>query len=196
MAASYDFVQLDVFTRMPLAGNPLAIFTDARGLTDKQMQALTREMNLSETTFILPREVVTVAKIKPSGAIRLEDGRVLPSTYRQFVRGYAVTSYGSQGKTVDHVLFSDSAFAQQPTRSNGTSPFHAAERASKSSRPTSNNSVRQFCAAASESSRSISCPRAPTAMAYDDRYFVRFDADASSRGGSAPAQCAPGAVRS
>src|SRR5204862_189302 len=56
MAASYDFVQLDVFTRTPLAGNPLAIFTDARGLTDKQMQALAREMNLSETTFILPRE--------------------------------------------------------------------------------------------------------------------------------------------
>ena len=55
MAASYDFVQLDVFTRTPLAGNPLAIFTDARGLTDKQMQALAREMNLSETTFILPR---------------------------------------------------------------------------------------------------------------------------------------------
>ena len=56
MAASYDFVQLDVFTRTPLAGNPLAIFTEARGLTDKQMQALAREMNLSETTFILPRE--------------------------------------------------------------------------------------------------------------------------------------------
>jgi trans-2,3-dihydro-3-hydroxyanthranilate isomerase len=56
MTASYDFVQLDVFTRATLAGNPLAIFTDARGLTDKQMQALAREMNLSETTFILPRE--------------------------------------------------------------------------------------------------------------------------------------------
>ena len=56
MAASYDLVQLDVFTRTPLAGNPLAIFTDARGLTDKQMQALDRAINLSETTFILPRE--------------------------------------------------------------------------------------------------------------------------------------------
>ena len=56
MAASYDFVQLDVFTRTPLAGNPLAVFTDASGLTDKQMRALAREMNLSETTFILPRE--------------------------------------------------------------------------------------------------------------------------------------------
>jgi ATP-dependent exoDNAse (exonuclease V) alpha subunit len=54
-------------------------------------------------------EIVTVARIKSSGAIHLADGRVLPSHYRQFVRGYAVTSYGSQGKTVDHVLFSDSA---------------------------------------------------------------------------------------
>src|SRR6266576_5820265 len=53
---TYEFVQLDVFTRTPLTGNPLAIFTDARGLTEQQMQALAREMNLSETTFILPRE--------------------------------------------------------------------------------------------------------------------------------------------
>src|SRR6201984_1780897 len=62
MAASYDFVQLDCFTRTPLAGNPLAIFADARGLTDAQMQALAREMNLSETTFILAREPQTEAK--------------------------------------------------------------------------------------------------------------------------------------
>ncbi|HAK06171.1 MAG TPA: conjugal transfer protein, partial [Spartobacteria bacterium] len=54
-------------------------------------------------------EVVSVAQIKSNGAIRLADGRVLPPHYRQFLRGYAVTSYGSQGKTVDHVLFSDSA---------------------------------------------------------------------------------------
>ncbi|MFZ3374884.1 MAG: MobF family relaxase, partial [Chthoniobacterales bacterium] len=54
-------------------------------------------------------EVVTIAQIKSSGAILLADGRVLPPHYRQFLRGYAVTSYGSQGKTVDHVLFSDSA---------------------------------------------------------------------------------------
>jgi len=41
-------------TRTPLTGNPLAVFTDGRGLTDKEMQ-LWREMNLSETTFVLPR---------------------------------------------------------------------------------------------------------------------------------------------
>lgn len=54
-------------------------------------------------------ELVTVAKIKTAGEIVLADGRTLPASYRQFVRGYAVTSYGSQGKTVDHVLFADSA---------------------------------------------------------------------------------------
>ena len=54
-------------------------------------------------------ELVTVAKIKINGEIKLTDGRVLPADYRQFVRGYAVTSYGSQGKTVDHLLFADSA---------------------------------------------------------------------------------------
>jgi trans-2,3-dihydro-3-hydroxyanthranilate isomerase len=53
---TYEFVQLDVFTQTPLTGNPLAIFTDARGLNDEEMQALAREMNLSETTFILPED--------------------------------------------------------------------------------------------------------------------------------------------
>jgi trans-2,3-dihydro-3-hydroxyanthranilate isomerase len=62
MSRSYEFVQLDVFTRTRLTGNPLAIFTDARGLSDQQMQALAREMNLSETTFILPREPQVGAK--------------------------------------------------------------------------------------------------------------------------------------
>ena len=62
MSRSYEFVQLDLFTRTPLTGNPLAIFTDARGLTDQEMQALAREMNLSETTIILPREPQVEAK--------------------------------------------------------------------------------------------------------------------------------------
>lgn len=50
------FVQLDVFSSRTFEGNPLAIFLDGRGLSDQEMQALAREMNLSETTFILPRE--------------------------------------------------------------------------------------------------------------------------------------------
>ena len=55
----YPFVQLDVFTAVPLEGNPLAVFPDGRGLADKEMQALAREMNLSETAFILPRDAAT-----------------------------------------------------------------------------------------------------------------------------------------
>src|SRR6267154_2622951 len=61
-ARTYEFVQLDVFTQTPLSGNPLAIFPDARGLSDAEMQALAREMNLSETTFILPRDASTEAR--------------------------------------------------------------------------------------------------------------------------------------
>ena len=48
-------------------------------------------------------------EVGTDGRIRLTDGRVLQKDYRQFVRGFAITSYASQGKTVDHVLFSDSA---------------------------------------------------------------------------------------
>jgi len=59
---AYEFVQLDVFTQTPLTGNSLAVFTDARGLDDGEMQSVAREMNLSETTFILPRDPATEAK--------------------------------------------------------------------------------------------------------------------------------------
>lgn len=52
----YSFIQVDVFHSQPLKGNPLAVFTDARGLSSEEMQAIAREMNLSETTFILPRD--------------------------------------------------------------------------------------------------------------------------------------------
>ena len=61
-ARTYEFVQLDVFTQTPLAGNPLAIFPDAGELTDAEMQALAREMNLSETTFIFPGDASTEAR--------------------------------------------------------------------------------------------------------------------------------------
>ena len=50
----YRFVQVDVFTNRPFGGNQLAVFTDARGLSAEQMQTLTREMNYSESTFVLP----------------------------------------------------------------------------------------------------------------------------------------------
>ncbi|MEA2573317.1 MAG: trans-2,3-dihydro-3-hydroxyanthranilate isomerase [Chloroflexia bacterium] len=54
----YQFMQVDVFTDKALAGNPLAVFLDGEGLSDAEMQGIAREMNLSETTFVLPADSV------------------------------------------------------------------------------------------------------------------------------------------
>jgi trans-2,3-dihydro-3-hydroxyanthranilate isomerase len=51
--------QLDVFTRTPLTGNPLAVFPQAGALEPEVMQALAREMNLSETTFVTHSDQAT-----------------------------------------------------------------------------------------------------------------------------------------
>ncbi|NIM49454.1 MAG: PhzF family phenazine biosynthesis isomerase [Gemmatimonadales bacterium] len=56
---TYRFYQLDVFTNRPLAGNPLAVLPDAAGLEPNEMQALAREMNLSETSFVFPSDKAT-----------------------------------------------------------------------------------------------------------------------------------------
>jgi trans-2,3-dihydro-3-hydroxyanthranilate isomerase len=53
---SYEFVTVDVFTDRRFGGNPLAVFPAAAGLAEPDMQALAREFNLSETTFVLPSE--------------------------------------------------------------------------------------------------------------------------------------------
>src|SRR5215203_3260017 len=54
--SAYAFETVDVFTERRFAGNPLAVFHDASGLSDSQMQSLAAEFNLSETTFVLPPE--------------------------------------------------------------------------------------------------------------------------------------------
>ncbi len=51
---SYQYETVNVFTGERFGGNPLAVLPDARGLTDDQMQAIARDFNLSETTFVLP----------------------------------------------------------------------------------------------------------------------------------------------
>jgi PhzF family phenazine biosynthesis protein len=55
----YDFRLVNVFAESPLAGNPLCVFEDARGLDDATMQALALQFNLSETTFVLPSATAT-----------------------------------------------------------------------------------------------------------------------------------------
>jgi len=52
----YRFLQLDVFTDRAFNGNPLAVFPEAEGITSEQMQQIAREMNLSETVFVLPSD--------------------------------------------------------------------------------------------------------------------------------------------
>jgi trans-2,3-dihydro-3-hydroxyanthranilate isomerase len=51
--ATYRFLQFDVFTDRVFCGNPLAVFPEAEGITDDQMMKIAREMNLSETVFVL-----------------------------------------------------------------------------------------------------------------------------------------------
>jgi trans-2,3-dihydro-3-hydroxyanthranilate isomerase len=53
---SYRFLQLDVFTEHLFGGNQLAVFPDGRGLSSETMQAIAKEMNFSETTFVIPPE--------------------------------------------------------------------------------------------------------------------------------------------
>ena len=53
---TFRYVVADVFTDAPLAGNQLAVFTDAREIPDEQLQPLARELNLSETVFVYPPE--------------------------------------------------------------------------------------------------------------------------------------------
>ena len=52
----FSMSQWDVFSSRPLEGNSLAVFSDARGLSEAEMQSIAKEMNLSETTFIFPRD--------------------------------------------------------------------------------------------------------------------------------------------
>jgi trans-2,3-dihydro-3-hydroxyanthranilate isomerase len=61
---AYRYVVADVFTDRPLTGNQLAVFTDARGIPDEQMQDLAREMNFAETVFVLPAEQGGHARIR------------------------------------------------------------------------------------------------------------------------------------
>ena len=62
--AAFRYVIADVFTDTPLAGNGLAVFTDARELAEARLQPLARELNLSETVFVYPPEQSGHAKIR------------------------------------------------------------------------------------------------------------------------------------
>jgi conjugative relaxase-like TrwC/TraI family protein len=77
-------------------------------IAEKDRLHLKANRKLASGVHVTNGELVTVKSVRPDGTIKLADGRKLDSSYREFLPGYAVTSYGSQGKTVDYVLFSDS----------------------------------------------------------------------------------------
>lgn len=83
MHIEYDVV--DVFTKTALEGNPLAVFPDARGLSETTMQAIARELNLSETAFVLP----------PSDAANAARVRIFTPAYEMLFAGHPTigTSY-------------------------------------------------------------------------------------------------------
>ena len=59
---SFRFVQFDVFTDKSFCGNPLAVFPEAEGISDERMMQIAREMNLSETVFVLPADKENVLR--------------------------------------------------------------------------------------------------------------------------------------
>jgi trans-2,3-dihydro-3-hydroxyanthranilate isomerase len=95
---SYPFVTVDVFTERRFGGNQLAVFPDARGLTDAEMQALAAEMNLSETTFVLPPD-------DPANTARV---RIFNRTYEMPFAGHPNVGTGfvlaSEGRDFEGVL--------------------------------------------------------------------------------------------
>src|SRR5215212_11854971 len=95
---NFAFITVDVFTDRRFGGNPLAVFPDARGLSDADMQALAAEFNYSETTFVLPPE-------NPANTARV---RIFNRTYEMPFAGHPNVGTGyvlaSQGQGTGDVM--------------------------------------------------------------------------------------------
>jgi len=84
MARAFDVVWVDAFTSTPLAGNACAVLVDARGLDDAAMQAIARETNLSETSFVFPGDAdadFTVRYWTPNGEIPMAGHPTIATTH-------------------------------------------------------------------------------------------------------------------
>jgi trans-2,3-dihydro-3-hydroxyanthranilate isomerase len=98
MPNSYGYDVVDVFTDVPLEGNPLAVFYDGLGLDDSTMQRIARELNLSETTFLLPPTIpdaaIRVRIFTPTRELRFAGHPTVGSAFVARERG--LISSGSQ----------------------------------------------------------------------------------------------------
>jgi trans-2,3-dihydro-3-hydroxyanthranilate isomerase len=84
MGRSFEVVWVDAFTTTPLAGNACAVLLDARGLDDDAMQAIARETNLSETSFVFPGDAdadFTVRYWTPNGEIPMAGHPTIATTH-------------------------------------------------------------------------------------------------------------------
>lgn len=124
------FLQLDVFTSVPFGGNQLAVFLDATNITSEEMQAIAREMNFSESVFVLPAtDPQALARIRiftPQIELPFAGHPVIGATFALAEAGYIhpssvspVTLEVGVGPLAIELLFADGrlsfAWMQQPT---------------------------------------------------------------------------------
>ena len=104
-----DFVTVDVFTDRQFGGNPLAVITNAQGLSGERMQAIAAEFNLAETTFVLPpKDPAHTAEVRiftPKAEMPFAGH---PNVGTAFVLARAGTSYG-RPVTGDRLVFEEKA---------------------------------------------------------------------------------------
>ncbi|HRQ39620.1 MAG TPA: PhzF family phenazine biosynthesis protein [Chloroflexota bacterium] len=100
---TYPFMQVDAFTTRPLAGNPCAIVFDADGLTTKQMLAIAREMNLSETAFVRRSAVADFGAryFTPAEEIPLAGHPTIATIHALVERGEIVLGEGVTAVTLE-----------------------------------------------------------------------------------------------
>jgi trans-2,3-dihydro-3-hydroxyanthranilate isomerase len=104
MGASYKYRVVDVFTDKPLEGNALAVFLDAAGLDTATMQKIAREMNLSETTFILP---ATNPKCAAQVRIFTPGNEMMFAGHPTIGTAYVLASLGSVAKHTNEFLLEE-----------------------------------------------------------------------------------------
>jgi len=106
---TYSFVTVDVFTDRRFGGNPLAVFPDAHGLSDGEMQSLAAEFNLSETTFVLPPgDAANTARVRIFNRTSEMPFAGHPNVGTAFVLARAGESYGRK-IAGDRLVFEEKA---------------------------------------------------------------------------------------
>jgi len=132
----HAFVIADVFTETAFGGNQLAVFTDARGLSDRAMQALARELNFAESTFVLPP-----ADPRHTRRVRIfTPNRELPFAGHPTIGTAAVLASlglaGQKGPRLDVILEEGARPVAVEVRLDGSTPYACLTREGQVEKPT------------------------------------------------------------